>query len=116
MTPSKILAAILANSKSKTGLFIVGFFVLISIIGPFLCHDPKAFLSVPLSPPSADNWFGTTGMGQDVLAQTIVGSRMTLFISFVAGFFITFIGAFIGFLFCLKETQGIIGNLNARLL
>ena len=40
----------------------------------------------PLSPPSCDHWLGTTGQGQDVLAQTIAGARTSLIIGFVVGF------------------------------
>ena len=96
MSPRKLLAAILANRKSKAGLYLVTAFVIVAIFGPLFCADPKAFLSLPLSPPSTKHWFGTNGMGQDVFAQTIVGSRPTLLIAFIAGVSITCIGAFIG--------------------
>ena len=82
MTVSKLLRSIWANPKSRAGLLLVAFFVVVAIAGPWLCHDPQAYLSLPLSPPSTSHWFGTTGLGQDVLAQTIVGSRPTLLIAF----------------------------------
>ena len=53
-------------------------------------------MSTPLSPPSSDNIFGTNGQGQDVFAQTIFGSRQTLFVGFSAGFLVVVIGALIG--------------------
>ena len=50
----------------------------------------------PLSPPSWDHWLGTTGQGQDVLAQTIAGARTTLIIGFTVGFAQVAIGALVG--------------------
>ena len=35
-------------------------------------------VGLPLQPPSAEHWLGTTGQGQDVFAQTVVGTRTTL--------------------------------------
>lgn len=87
---------ILGNRKALTGSLLVILFVAIALIGPYFTYDPTAFLGTPISPPSFDHWFGTTGQGQDVLAQTIFGARQTLLIGFCTGFFVIFIGALIG--------------------
>ena len=87
---------ILGNRKALTGSLLVILFVAIALIGPYFTYDPTAFLGTPISPPSFDHWFGTTGQGQDVLAQTISGSRQTLLIGFCTGFFVILIGALIG--------------------
>lgn len=49
-----------------------------------------------LSPPSAAHWLGTTQLGQDVLSQTIWGSRTALLVGFAAALAIVFIGANVG--------------------
>ena len=78
------------------GTYLVGFFIFISIFGQLFTKDPTAFLSTPLLPPSTDYWFGTNGQGQDVFAQTIAGSRQTLFVGFTTGFLVVIIGSLIG--------------------
>ncbi|NQU66361.1 MAG: ABC transporter permease [Candidatus Marinimicrobia bacterium] len=90
------LRGILTNKKALAGSFLVLSFIFIAFVGPFFTYDPNAFLDTPLSPPTFTHWFGTTGQGQDVLAQTISGARQTLLIGFCTGFFVVVIGALIG--------------------
>ncbi|MFT7623453.1 MAG: peptide/nickel transport system permease protein, partial [Myxococcota bacterium] len=78
-----MLQSLLANRKALVGAVIVGFFLLMAVLGPSLAGDPLAFVDVPHGPPSADHWFGTTGQGQDVLTQTVVGAQMTVLIAFL---------------------------------
>jgi peptide/nickel transport system permease protein len=80
----------------RIGLAILCGFALIAAIGPYLVGDPAAPVAVPLEPPSWDHWLGTTGQGQDVLAQTIAGARTSLAIGFVVGLAVVAIGALIG--------------------
>ena len=82
--------------KAVIGLYIIGGFILLSIIGPVIANDPIEFLGTPLSPPSFDFIFGTNGQGQDVFAQTVAGARQTLFVGFSTGFLVVVIGAIIG--------------------
>ena len=82
--------------KAVIGLYIIGGFILLSIIGPVITNDPIEFLGTPLSPPSFDFIFGTNGQGQDVFAQTVAGARQTLFVGFSTGFLVVVIGAIIG--------------------
>ncbi len=63
------------NRKAMLGFAIMGLFIFVALFGPFVVGDPQAFVSRPLQPPSAEHWFGTTGQGQDVFAQTVVGTR-----------------------------------------
>ena len=87
---------LLQNRKATIGLAVLGLFVLIATIGPFLVRDAAEFLSDPLAPPSAEFWFGTTRQGQDVFAQTIVGARTSLIIGFTVGIVVVAIGATVG--------------------
>lgn len=82
--------------KAVIGLYIIGGFILLSIIGPVIANDPIEFLGTPLSPPSLEFIFGTNGQGQDVFAQAVVGARQTLFVGFSTGFLVVVIGAIIG--------------------
>src|ERR1051326_3257359 len=71
--------SIFRSVKIRIGLGILGFFVLLAIFGPLFVHqDPQAFGPDVLSPPSAAHWLGTTQPGQDVFAQVIDGTRMTM--------------------------------------
>ena len=85
-----------ANYKARLGIFIVFSFMVIAIIGPFFFQDPNAFVNTPLLEPSFEHFFGTTGQGQDVFAQTISGSRSTLFIGFSSGFLVVLLGLIVG--------------------
>src|SRR6266446_7983838 len=59
---------------------------------------------------TAANWLGTTQTGQDVFAQVIVGTRVSLLLGFVAGFLATLISVIIGL------TAGYFGGLVDDLL
>ena len=99
------------NPKVAFGLGIVGFFVLVAILGPIIIqHNPNAFSSDVLQPPSAAHWLGTTQTGQDVFAQVIDGTRVSLLLGFVAGFLATLISVIIGL------TAGYFGGLVDDLL
>ncbi len=91
-----MLKRLLAQKKSVWGLAILILFIVMAAVGPFLTLDPKAFLGTPLQPPSGKFWLGTTGQGQDVWAQMIVGGRHSLFSAFLIGAGTTLIGALLG--------------------
>src|SRR5579885_2713447 len=82
--------AITRNRKVVFGLSTILFFVLVAIFGPMFVHtDPNAFSDNLLSPPSASNWLGTTQTGQDVFAQVIYGTRVSIFWGFLTGLLVT---------------------------
>src|SRR5690349_6739026 len=86
-----------SNPKVAFGLAIVGFFVLVAILGPILVHrDPAAFGPDVDQPPSSTHWLGTTQTGQDVFAQVVVGTRISLLLGFGVGFLATIISVVIG--------------------
>ena len=88
--------AILNNRKALVGAALVGFFVVVAVFGPLFVGDASSFVDIPHQPPSAGHWLGTTGQGQDVLAQTVVGARITLAVGFATGMLVVAIGAVIG--------------------
>jgi peptide/nickel transport system permease protein len=85
--------AIRRDRKASVGAMIL---VLFAVGGPLLVGDPTALLAVPLEPPSAAHWLGTTGQGQDVLAQTVVGTRVSLIIGFGVGILVVLVGSMVG--------------------
>ena len=86
----------LRSRRLLIGLCIVGFFVAVGIIGPFLVGDPNAFSHAEWQSPSGAHWLGTTQLGQDVLAQVVTGAGATLEIGAGAGLLATVISIVIG--------------------
>ena len=105
-----LLARITANRQAAIGLGVIVAFVLLALVGPSLVMDAEAFLSTPHQAPSSAHWFGTTGQGQDVLAQTIVGARSSMLTGLIVGFLVVLIGAAVG------VTAGMMGGWVDQLL
>ncbi len=98
-TPSglrALAAAIRRDRRAAFGAALLGFFAILAILGPSLVGDPEAPVGVPHRLPSAAHWLGTTGQGQDVLAQTVVGARVSLAVGFGVGLSVVLIGALVG--------------------
>lgn len=93
-----ISIAILHNRKAMVGLTIfVIFCVLAAVPEAFTSvRHPNALAFTPRQHPSAHHWLGTTGLGQDVYAQLVYGTRQSLIIALVAGFFATVLSVLIG--------------------
>src|SRR5579883_1754937 len=107
--------AITRNRKVVFGLSIILFFVLVAIFGPMFVHtDPNAFSDNLLSPPSASNWLGTTQTGQDVFAQVIYGTRVSIFWGFLTGLLVTILSITIGL--CAGYFGGIVDDILSLLI
>jgi peptide/nickel transport system permease protein len=97
--------AVLRNTKALVGMIILGFFILMAIIGPWIApYDPSAVTRESLAPPSAAHWLGTTNTGQDILSQLMVGTRGVMVVGLLAGVLATAISIVIG------VTAGFIGG------
>jgi peptide/nickel transport system permease protein len=90
------LRGLAGSRKAAFGAAVVLAFAALAVVGPWLAGDPTAFVGVPHRPPSWDHLLGTTGQGQDVLAQTLAGARVTLAVGFAVGALVTLAGALIG--------------------
>ena len=90
--------AMFRNRKSITGLVILGFFVLVAILADVLApYSPtKVDNTVRFQPPSAEHWFGTTHLGEDVLSQVIYGTRGVIVVGFLAAIMATIIAIVVG--------------------
>jgi peptide/nickel transport system permease protein len=85
------------NASALTGLVLVAAFLVLAAFGPALTPYPldatgAMHLSQKLRPPSAEHWFGTDEMGDDILSRVIVGTRTSLWVGVV----VTGIAAAIG--------------------
>jgi peptide/nickel transport system permease protein len=78
------------------GTGIVGFFVLVAVIGPFFTSNPNQIGGPQYAGPSAHYWLGTTQTGQDVFAQLVVSTRASLEIGVGAALLATFVSIVIG--------------------
>jgi peptide/nickel transport system permease protein len=105
-----VIRSLRQSGKALVGAGILALFVLVALFGPALVLDPTAPVGVPLEPPSATHWFGTTGQGQDVFAQTIAGTRTSLFLGLAVGLLVVAVGALVG------TTAGYFGGLVDDLL
>ncbi len=88
--------AIRGDRKAASGAAILALFAAVAVFGPYCVADPQALVGTPLQPPSAHHLLGTTGQGQDVLAQLIAGTRVSLLIGFGVGLTVVLIGALVG--------------------
>lgn len=84
------------NRRAQLGLGILGSFVLVGVFGPLFVDDAGAYVAIPYLEPSLAHPFGTTGQGQDVLAQTLVGTRASLFNGLLVGLAVVLVGAAVG--------------------
>ncbi len=90
------MSGMLSNRKAVAGAAFLVFFVLMIVVGPWVAQDPTAYVAAPHQAPGAAHWLGTNGQGQDVLAQTLVGGRVTLSVAVFVGLSVTVIGALAG--------------------
>lgn len=88
--------AIRRDRKATVGASLLALFVLVAAFGPLFVGDATALVGVPLQSPSAVHWLGTTGQGQDVLAQTVVSTRISLLIGFGVGLVVVMVGSLVG--------------------
>jgi peptide/nickel transport system permease protein len=85
------------SPKVLLGLGILVFFLILTVIGPWLAPDnPSATTFLPNTPPSAHHWLGTTSLGQDILSQLLVGARATIVVALLAGLVATALSMIVG--------------------
>src|ERR1700677_4744722 len=85
------------SPKVLVGLGIMTFFILMTIIGPYLApYNPSETDYLPNLTPSAAHWFGTTSLGQDIFSQLLVGARATMVVALIAGLVATLLSVTVG--------------------
>ncbi len=80
------LRLLLANPKSRGGLVVLSFMVLVAVFAPLIAtHDPTAFsLLDAKQSPSWHHLFGTTDQGTDIFSQVVLGTRTSLVLGALA--------------------------------
>jgi len=87
------------NPVAITGLFLLIFFIIMSIVGPMMVVPDAAYTNDLMNthlPMSSEHWFGTDALGRDIWARIWVGARVSLAIGFAAAFLDTLIGVVVG--------------------
>ncbi|MCX4552878.1 ABC transporter permease [Streptomyces sp. NBC_01387] len=106
----------LTNGKVRVGLVILGGFLLLALVGPWLVSsvlgtDPHRIDYDALGVgPGADHLLGTTSSGQDVLAQLLTGCRGSVEVGLLSGVLAVGVAALIG------VTGGFLGGRTDQLL
>lgn len=95
----------------KVSFIILGLLILVGLLANFLSpYDPnKVDMSKRLMGISKEHLLGTDALGRDVLSRIIYGTRVSIFLSFIATIFTMFLGTIIGLIsgYC----GGIIDNI-----
>ncbi|MFZ1995469.1 MAG: ABC transporter permease [Solirubrobacteraceae bacterium] len=85
--------------KAKVGGVILGVFIVIAILGPWLApFDPSATTTAQALPlgPTSSHVLGTTATGQDVLSQLLAGTRATVVLGLLTGAIATLLSVLVG--------------------
>lgn len=80
------------------GLSIVLFFIIVAIFAPFIAtYDPAVTnMQAIFLPPNATHYFGTDDIGRDVFSRVVYGTRISLFVGFIAVGISLIIGIILG--------------------
>ncbi|MDP9845929.1 ABC transporter permease [Streptosporangium lutulentum] len=98
MRSKVVLTRLLRNRQARYGLIGLILLLALAYIGPFLGpHDwtEKDFLAF-LEAPSANHWWGTTQIGQDLYAVTLHGMQKSIVIGFLVAIISTGLAALVG--------------------
>jgi peptide/nickel transport system permease protein len=98
-----LIAAIRGNNKAKIGvaLFLVfaimaAFPHLVTMLETTSAHPKQVATFEGRLHPGAHHWLGTTGLGEDIFAQLVYGTRQSMGIALIAGLFATILSVIIG--------------------
>jgi ABC-type dipeptide/oligopeptide/nickel transport system permease subunit len=94
------LTMLLQNPKSRLGLVVLGFMVVVALVAPLISvSDPTGFSLVDArQAPSWHHLFGTTDQGSDIFSQVVMGARRSLVLGAASGALATLIAATLGIL------------------
>ncbi|WP_084960946.1 ABC transporter permease [Thermoactinospora rubra] len=98
MRSKVVLARLVRNRQARYGSIALLLLVLLAYVGPFFGQyewTDKDFMAF-LSPPSADHWWGTTTIGQDMYAITLRGMQKSIIIGLLTALIATTLAAIVG--------------------
>jgi peptide/nickel transport system permease protein len=93
-----VVRRFLRDWRAMTGVTVVALLFAMAYLYPFYArwrHDELDPLRM-LSPPSLEHWFGTTQIGADMFALTMLGMQKSLIIGIVGGVLATAIASLVG--------------------
>lgn len=95
-----------SNPPAMAGFVLLVILIGIAAFAPLIAtHDALAQdLGARLQKPSAAHWLGTDDLGRDIFSRVVYGSRITLYIAFLAALIAAPLGLIIG------TTAGYIGG------
>jgi peptide/nickel transport system permease protein len=83
--------------RTRIGLALLGFIVLVAIVGPYVApYGPSTPVGVPNATPGGKAVLGTDYLGQDVLSRVLYGGRSILVMAAIATALGLVVGAAIG--------------------
>jgi peptide/nickel transport system permease protein len=94
------LVLLLENRKSRFGLALIGFMVVVALIAPLISvNNPTDFNILDArQAPSWHHLFGTTDQGSDVFSQVALGTRRSLILGASAALLATALASVLGIL------------------
>ena len=92
------LTLLLGNPKSRFGLALVGFMVVVAVIAPWISvSNPTDFnILATRQAPSWHHLFGTTDQGSDIFSQVALGTRRSLILGAAAAVIATTLATTLG--------------------
>lgn len=85
------------NRKMAAGSTILGFFIIVGLIGPFfMTINPNATSHLFIAPPSPAHLLGTTVVGEDIFSQLVYGTRTSVFWGLGTGILVTLLSIVVG--------------------
>jgi len=92
------LRLLLSNPKSRFGLTLVGFVVLVALIAPWIsvAHPTDFNILAARQAPSWHHLFGTTDQGSDIFSQVVLGARRSLILGLGAALLATTLATVLG--------------------
>jgi peptide/nickel transport system permease protein len=95
----KAFQRFLQSTSGKIGFFLTIALVALALLAPVL-HPYNPFTDrdflARLKPPSLQHWFGTDGLGRDVLVLVLYGLRISLFVGLVSVLLGLIVGVLLG--------------------
>jgi peptide/nickel transport system permease protein len=94
------LSLLLANPKSRVGLGLVGFMIVVALISPLISvsHPTDFNLLAARQAPSWHHLFGTTDQGSDIFSQVVLGARRSLILGAASALLATVLATVLGIL------------------
>ena len=92
----EIFSILWKNQQSRTGMIILGIFIVFAVLGDVLVPELKMDYANRYANPSWQHILGTDYSGRDTLAQFILGTRSVLSVAYFAGIFTVTIAMVVG--------------------